>query len=487
MVDSQPRLRWARQRCDEFVAEHGRAATTSEIQHVGKKNGSASYGRRRLLQILREFQLYDQAIGQCQSHYLDTPDVPAGEKIKALRLLGCSAAITDDEDSLALASTSLGRLIGEQESKREKLSIRIARLEAATDKSKDRPPRPLAEKVDAKKAKLQIKEKKKELAKVKPLIDQIQKAQLAIEGYSLVLRQEYKLAHKKLTKATGEDVSWLGELEFRGGDTDQGLEKVKKQVDRRRNEVIPLARLAYMQYENGDIDLAKETFEKLRETSTSMDLEIPMFARLRPLAEEIELESDWRKPRELAADLGFRPVLDSLGPFRWSPPAAPKWTLADSENQNVGSSEFDGQPHLVIFYLGHGCLHCAEQLQKFAPRVADFENAGIEVIAISSDGEAGLQDSIANFEGEMPFRLASNESLDVFKKFRAYDDFEGQALHGTFLVDGEGRIRWQDISYQPFMDDDFLLDEAKRLLADELGKKPVASTLLKRETVAQAD
>jgi peroxiredoxin len=177
-----------------------------------------------------------------------------------------------------------------------------------------------------------------------------------------------------------------------------------------------------------------------------------------------------------------------LGPFRWSPPAAPKWTLADSEGQNMGSSEFDGQPHLIIFYLGHGCLHCAEQLQKFAPRIADFENAGIEVVAISSDGEAGLQDSIANFEGDLHFRLASNESLDVFKQFRAYDDFEGQALHGTFLVDGKGRIRWQDISYQPFMDDEFLLEESKRLLADELGKKPIASaTMLESEAVVQAE
>ena len=110
------------------------------------------------------------------------------------------------------------------------------------------------------------------------------------------------------------------------------------------------------------------------------------------------------------------------------------------------------------------------------------------MVAISSDGEAGLQDSIANFEGDLHFRLASNESLDVFKQFRAYDDFEGQALHGTFLVDGKGRIRWQDISYQPFMDDEFLLEESKRLLADELGKKPIASaTMLESEAVVQAE
>jgi hypothetical protein len=38
------------------------------------------------------------------------------------------------------------------------------------------------------------------------------------------------------------------------------------------------------------------------------------------------------------------------------------------------------------------------------------------------------------------------------------------ALHGTYLIDGEGRIRWHDISYEPFMDTAFLLEEARRLL-----------------------
>ena len=41
---------------------------------------------------------------------------------------------------------------------------------------------------------------------------------------------------------------------------------------------------------------------------------------------------------------------------------------------------------------------------------------------------------------------------------------EDMALHGTYLIDGAGRIRWQDVSYEPFMDTAFLLEESKRLL-----------------------
>jgi hypothetical protein len=38
-------------------------------------------------------------------------------------------------------------------------------------------------------------------------------------------------------------------------------------------------------------------------------------------------------------------------------------------------------------------------------------------------------------------------------------------LHGTFLIDGRGLLRWHDVGPEPFNDVDFVLREAKRLLA----------------------
>ena len=45
--------------------------------------------------------------------------------------------------------------------------------------------------------------------------------------------------------------------------------------------------------------------------------------------------------------------------------------------------------------------------------------------------------------------------------------FEQQPLHGTFLLDKTGLVRWQDISYEPFTDTEFLLKETKRLLGQK--------------------
>ncbi len=433
-----------------------------------KKSGSASYGRRRLLQALREFQLYDQAFALCQSSCLvETEDTT--EHVKTLRLLGCASAMTQRPDDVATVNQQLNELLASRNAETQELNLRVLRLESQLDTSTDRPPIPRSKdgkKFDIKKGKVNLKKTKEKIAKLKQQTNQLEKAILAVEGYVAFAESEYEDAFKKLEKATGEDVSLLGELQFESGDFEGGLKKVQEQVKRRPQEVIPLARLAYLQYQNGDMDLSKSTFEKLRTTSTSMDLDIELFSRLTPIAEEFGFTSQWRKQYAPAVDLGFRPNLDSLGPFRWAPTAAPEWSLTDSENKTVHSDDFRGQPYIAIFYLGHGCLHCAEQLHAFAPQTDAFANSGIKMIAISTDDRDGLQKSIEDFDGDMPIRLASDEQLEIFKKFRAFDDFEDQPLHGTFLVDGNGMIRWQDISYEPFMKHEFLLREAERLLAN---------------------
>ena len=121
----------------------------------------------------------------------------------------------------------------------------------------------------------------------------------------------------------------------------------------------------------------------------------------------------------------------------------------------------------MIFFLGFGCVHCVEQLGAFAPATQDFMDAGIPIVTIGTDSVKDLALSQAGEadEDKLPFPILADPGLEVFKQYRCHDDFEGLALHGTFLLDGQGRVRWQDISYEPFMDTEFLLKEAQRLLA----------------------
>ncbi len=119
---------------------------------------------------------------------------------------------------------------------------------------------------------------------------------------------------------------------------------------------------------------------------------------------------------------------------------------------------------VVIFYEGSGCIQCVEQLNNFAQKAREFADAGIELVAISTDSPEDLKNALASYQekGGFPFPLLSDAKLDVFKAYGCID-FDNQPLHGTFLIDAQGRVRWRDISDEPFNDPAFVLKEAKEL------------------------
>lgn len=170
---------------------------------------------------------------------------------------------------------------------------------------------------------------------------------------------------------------------------------------------------------------------------------------------------------EFGDDFGSRPPLPSLGPFRWQPMPAPPLDLeiagGDGDRFRLGA----GAPTLVVFYLGFGCLHCIEQLQAIGPKADEFGELGIRVVAVGSDTAAKASASLAALppQERFPFPLLADPELDAFKAWRCHDDFEGMPLHGTFLIDADGRVRWQDVSFEPFTEIDWLLAESRRLLA----------------------
>lgn len=277
---------------------------------------------------------------------------------------------------------------------------------------------------------------------------------------------QFVTAKEQLAKATGIPKERLARLHFAAGDkakAEQFAQEAMKSADK---QVQPLANYVDLAYQGGKFKEAYDVFYKLRELSAEADLAAPVFRRLAPVAKDLKFAADWRPPLTRPSDFGKRPSLASLGPFRWQPSAAPDFTLPDGEGKRVSLRQFKGKPVIVIFYLGAGCAHCIEQLVAFAPEAEAFKKAGIALLAVSTDTVEGLKFTVekAKYNGGFPIQLAADPGLKTFKAFRAHDDFEQQPLHGTFLIDGEGLIRWQDISYQPFMETKFLLTEAQRLL-----------------------
>jgi peroxiredoxin len=414
------------------------------------KRGSASLGRQRLTDTLSLFELWDELIATANSPYLE-PGSEADSQQAHARLLGMAHFRRGNVEQGNASLASFQEKLTKEKEAQEKAGV-----EAETKAKDGKKPQP------------EIDKAKTEARKgFDNKIQSLEKIIAELEGWRAINAGDFKAALPLLRKAGNVNAGTLAMIQAQAGEKDEAEKAARQFATNNVNEVQPLAALVEVLWKLEKRPEAGEAFKQLRELSGTIDdLGAPTFARLAPIAKELGLPADWRVVKPPRADVGVRPPLDSLGPFRWSPSPAPEFSLVDAEGRPHSLRQFQGKPTVLIFYLGSGCLHCAEQLKKFGPKVKEFEQAGLQVVAISSDDQAGLKTSLDNYkEGPMPIQLLSNADLSVFKAYRCHDDFEKKALHGTFIIDGRGLIRWQDINYEPFMEVDFVLGEAKRLLS----------------------
>lgn len=416
------------------------------------RGGSTSLGRQRLFDVLSNFELWDEIVALSSTTYLEPTDTD-NEQVKRLRHLGTAHYRRGE---IAQGNAQLADLQKRQADEKATQEKSVNEAEAKA-KAENKP--------EAEITKAKDEAKKKNEGK----INELQKGIDELLGHQLVAAGKFKEGLELLRKAGGVDQRYLALVQFQAGEVDPAITAARNHVNSNKNEVLPLATLVDLLWRAGKKEEAKTAFDELREISGSIEpaalATSPAFARLAPIAKELQFSDDWRVVKAAKSDVGNRPPLDSLGPFRWQPTPAAGWTLKDNNGADHSLAEFQGKPVIVIFFLGHGCLHCAEQLQAFAKAKGEFDAAGLALIAISSDDEAGLKQSIENYkDGTFPLPLLADKSLSTFKAYRCFDDFENQPLHGTFFIDGNGMVRWQDISYQPFMDHKFVIQEARRLL-----------------------
>ena len=411
------------------------------------KSGSFKYGRDRLMNVLQSFEMYETLAALHGTTWLeDTGN--QDEDLRRDRAIGSAMAATGADTTAAIYRDRLQKLLDEEKQK-QTTAVTEAETKAREAKSDD---------------KAIEKAKKDAENKFKGKIDGIEKATLEIDARIAARKGEHDKALDLFTRA-GVSNDDLVTAMLRVGKTEEALKKAADNLKSNPGEVRALGTQIEALFAAGKKEEAKAAFDQLRKISSTIDLDVAPMMRLTPVAAEFGFAVDWRLPREMPDDIGTRPVLDSLGPIGWSPGDAPSWALPDIDQKVRSLSDYNGRPVIVVFYLGYGCLHCAEQLQAIAKKFDDVKAAGFEVIAISTDEQVDLKRASESLEKELPFPLVADPEMTVFREYRCYDDFEKAALHGTFVIDGNGRIRWQDISYDPFMDTDFLISEGKRLMS----------------------
>ncbi len=440
-----------------------------------KKGRCAGLGRQRLAEVLETFEKWEALVAACGNGYLDrTEDV--GEQVRHFRARAAGYFGLGDGGLLGELSGELEALKAESEKERdEAVEKEKEAFEAQVSAGS-------SEKVEGEKAKGEEEKKaaaEKKKAHEKAVADlkkkygnriaEYEKVRGTVGVYRAALSGDLAKVEEGMKKdrfgALAKARIWL-----RAGELKKAEEEARKAADEGKGKrVANLIVLVEVLEKAGKGSEADEAWKRVVANSAEMDLDLPALGRIEGVMRRNGCDpgADWREKVVLADDIMERPPLDELGPSKWNPFPAEAWSLSGVDGETVSLSSYHGKPVVVIFYLGFGCLHCVEQLQAFAPEVEKFREMGIEVVSVSTDAPEKMREDLADYEAEgksFTIRLVSDSSLEVFKKYRAYDDFEGKPLHGTYLIDGEGKIRWQDIGYEPFTDVGFLLGEARRLL-----------------------
>jgi len=133
---------------------------------------------------------------------------------------------------------------------------------------------------------------------------------------------------------------------------------------------------------------------------------------------------------------------------------APAWELLDPQGDPIKSAKYKDKKLLLVFSRGSGCVHCREQVQALIAKKDELAKAGLTVLVVAPVAPSKLP------QKDFPFVALSDEWWVAFKDYRCFD---GRALHGTYLINSKGTIRFADAGDEPFMEVDELLKKAAML------------------------
>ena len=125
---------------------------------------------------------------------------------------------------------------------------------------------------------------------------------------------------------------------------------------------------------------------------------------------------------------------------------APEFSLPDQDRQVVTLSELRGSPVLLVFYPFAFSGLCTGELCQLRDELATYTDAGVRVLAISTDPVFSLKAWKGQEGFDFPLLSDFWPHGAVAQTFGVFNDKAGMAVRGTFLVDAEGRIAFAEVN-----------------------------------------
>lgn len=146
---------------------------------------------------------------------------------------------------------------------------------------------------------------------------------------------------------------------------------------------------------------------------------------------------------------------------------APNFTLADTTRKPVTLSDLAGKKVAIFFYPGAFTAVCEKEMCTLRDGMADFNNAGVQVLGISVDAPAANK-AFADKNG-LTFPLLSDYTRYVSAQYCGLvNNFAGligltASNRAAFVLDASGKVTYAWISEAPGVEPPY--DEVKKALA----------------------
>ena len=359
-------------------------------QKNGPNDGGSAQrsGRRRWAEILTRYELWDDLIEATTSGALDWSNIPLEQEQKAYTL------------GLAYA--------------------------AKNDQAK------LAEQIEA----------------LKKLTSAGAKAALAeLEGLPASGPGEIGPAFDQFAKATSMRPEALARAHLAARNYGFAESTARQAVAKNPNQVAPLAALVEILHAAGKEKEARDAYRTLEPLARWADRDLPVFRRLEPIVARWKAERTWTAPAPQPANASGtdetaidRIDLTTLGPLVWSP--LPGRAVLQGRHQRHAlvprrpeGKERPGRSSSWAASAPTACSSFSSSARNTRPSRSRTSRRSPSAPTIVEATKA-LKNNKDGIKFPMP--MLADPKLELFKLYRAYDDFESQPLHGTFLIDAQG-------------------------------------------------
>jgi peroxiredoxin len=144
--------------------------------------------------------------------------------------------------------------------------------------------------------------------------------------------------------------------------------------------------------------------------------------------------------------------------------AAPDFALPDQHGRVVRLADFLGTKNVVLTFFPFAFTSvCTGELRELQEQLPAFQNAGVQLLAVSCDSMHALR-AFSDAEA-LDFPLLSDfwPHGTAARAYGVFAEDKGCAVRGTFVIDTHGTVRWTVVNGLPDARD--LRDYAKALEA----------------------